>query len=63
MQDYREEVRRARLAVDDPNNLTADMVPGVRTAATYVGTDQCLACHPGAAQSGRHPPTRTLSRR
>ena len=49
MQDYRAEVRQARLAVDDPNNLSADMVPGVRTAATYVGTDQCLDCHPSAA--------------
>ena len=49
MHDYREEVRRTRLAVDDPNNLSADMVPGVRTVATYVGTEQCVACHPGAA--------------
>lgn len=49
MQDYRVEVRHARLAVDDPNNLSADMVPGVRTVATYVGTDKCLACHPSAA--------------
>ena len=46
MQDYREEVRQTKLAVDDPNNLSADMVPGVRTAASYVGTDKCLACHP-----------------
>src|ERR1017187_1450952 len=45
MQSYRDEVRHARLAVDDPNNLSADMVPGVRTVATYVGTDKCLACH------------------
>ena len=49
MQRYREEVRHARLAVDDPNNLSADMVPGVRTVATYVGTDKCLACHETAA--------------
>lgn len=49
MQDYRAEVRRTRLAVDDPNNLSADMVPGVRTVATYVGTDKCLACHPSSA--------------
>lgn len=46
---YREEVRHTRLAVDDPNNLTADMVPGVRAPAAYVGTHQCLGCHPGAA--------------
>ena len=49
MQTYRAEVRHARLAVDDPNNLSADMVPGVRTVATYVGTDKCLACHQAAA--------------
>jgi hypothetical protein len=49
MHDYREEVRRTRLAVDDPDSLSADMVPGVRTVATYVGTKQCLQCHPGAA--------------
>jgi hypothetical protein len=49
MQSYRDEIRRTRLAVDDPNNLAADAVPGVRTAAGYAGTEQCLACHPGAA--------------
>jgi Cytochrome c554 and c-prime len=49
MQSYREEVRHTRLAVDDPNNLTADMVPGVRAADAYVGTEQCLACHKTAA--------------
>ena len=51
MQDYRAEVRHTKLAVDDPNNLSADMVPGVRTAATYIGTDKCLACHPSAAKA------------
>ena len=49
MQTYRGEIRRTRLAVDDPNNLASDAVPGVRTAAGYAGTEQCLACHPGAA--------------
>jgi hypothetical protein len=49
MQSYRDEIGRTRLAVDDPNNLEADAVPGVRTVAAYAGTDQCLACHPGAA--------------
>lgn len=50
MQRYRQEVRHTRLAVDDPNNLAADMVPGVRTVAAYVGTDQCLNCHQNAAK-------------
>jgi hypothetical protein len=64
MQDYRTEVRQTKLAVDDPNSLSADMVPGVRTAATYVGSDKCLACHPGAAAvwaaSGHAQAFRTL---
>jgi hypothetical protein len=49
MQSYREEVRQARLAMDDPDNLRGDMVPGVRTMATYAGTEKCLGCHAGAA--------------
>ena len=49
MQAYRKEVRAARLAVDDPNNLSADMIPGVHTVATYTGTDSCIACHKTAA--------------
>jgi Cytochrome c554 and c-prime len=51
MRDYRAEVRRTSLGVDDPNNLSADMVPGVRTMPTYVGTGKCLACHPSAASA------------
>jgi hypothetical protein len=49
VQGYREEVRHTRLAVDDPGHLSADMVPGVRTVATYVGTEKCTACHQSAA--------------
>ena len=49
MQDYRAQVRGTRLAVDDPDHLAADRVPGVRAAASYVGTGKCLDCHPGAA--------------
>jgi hypothetical protein len=48
-QAYREEVRRTRLAIDDPANATADMVPGVRAAASYVGSDRCVKCHETAA--------------
>ena len=47
--NYRGEVRHTRLAVDDPGNLGEDIVPGVRTAASYVGTETCMSCHPGAA--------------
>lgn len=49
MQDYREEVRHASLSLDDPGHLDADMVPGIRAGAAYVGTEKCLDCHPGAA--------------
>lgn len=45
MQKYRDEIRTTRLAVDDPNYLSADTIPGVRAAAAYVGTEKCLACH------------------
>jgi len=45
VRSYRDEVRNTRLAVDDPNHLSADLVPGVRTLATYVGTEKCAACH------------------
>jgi hypothetical protein len=47
--DYRKEVRHAKLAVDDPENLAAGMIPGVRVSATYVGSEACLKCHPTAA--------------
>lgn len=44
-QAYRDEVRRTALAVDNPANTAADMVPGVRTAAAYVGSQRCVECH------------------
>jgi hypothetical protein len=49
VQDYRKQVRLTKLSVDDPRSLSADMVPGVRTLATYVGTEKCMPCHQGAA--------------
>ena len=44
-QEYRDEVRRTKLAVDDPSKARADMVPGVRVAASYVGSQRCVECH------------------
>lgn len=44
-QAYRDEVRRTYLAVDNATNAAADMVPGVRAVATYVGSQRCLPCH------------------
>ncbi len=49
MRSYRKDIRSARLGVDDAKYLSADTVPGVRTAAAYVGTGTCLSCHPSAA--------------
>ncbi len=46
---YREEVRGAKLAIDDPATLQQDMVPGVKTAAAYIGSESCTACHPTTA--------------
>jgi hypothetical protein len=46
---YRDEVRRTKLAIDDPTTLQQDMVPGVKAAATYSGSASCVACHPGAS--------------
>ncbi len=48
--DYRDEIRRAKLSVDDPANLQANMVPGVKAVAAYVGTPACAGCHPSAAK-------------
>ena len=49
VQAYRKKVRYTKLSVDDPNHLSADMVPDVRTLATYVGSEKCMSCHLTAA--------------
>ncbi|HYR58112.1 MAG TPA: cytochrome c family protein, partial [Chthoniobacteraceae bacterium] len=51
--EYRDEVRRTKLAIDDPATLAQDMVPGVKVAATYAGTESCVACHASAAARWR----------
>jgi hypothetical protein len=47
---YRDEMRSAKLTLDDPANLQGDMVPGVKASATYVGTATCSSCHPSATK-------------
>ncbi len=47
---YRDEIRGAKLAIDDPATLQAGMVPGVKSAATFAGTPSCIECHAGAAK-------------
>ena len=63
-QDYRDEIRRTRLAVDDPANLRDDMIPGVRAAAAYTGSAKCVECHKTAgavwAKSGHAHAFETL---
>jgi hypothetical protein len=49
-QEYRTEIRRTRLDVDDPEKAGADVIPGVRAAASYVGSDRCVDCHASAAE-------------
>lgn len=48
---YRDEVRRTKLAIDDPATLQEDMVPGVRARSTFSGTASCTSCHPQAMQA------------
>ncbi|MGA2864090.1 MAG: multiheme c-type cytochrome [Verrucomicrobiota bacterium] len=66
-QAYRDEVRRTPLAADDPANAAADTVPGVRTAASFVGSPRCVDCHQSAgalwAKSGHARAFATLSDR
>ena len=47
---YRDEVRRTRLALDDPATLQQDMVPGVKATVRFAGSETCLGCHPSAAK-------------
>jgi hypothetical protein len=46
---YRDQIRSARLNIDDSKQLEADEVPGIRNAARYVGTEACIGCHQTAA--------------
>lgn len=46
---YREEVRAATLAIDDPARLQGDLIPGVRVSAAFAGSEACFECHRTAA--------------
>jgi hypothetical protein len=52
--EYRDEIRKTKLEIDQPEKLAADLVPGVKANASFVGSASCLACHAGAAQSWQH---------
>ena len=42
---YRDEIRRTKLAVDDPARLQENMVPGVRQTVSFAGSESCAKCH------------------
>ena len=47
--DYRSEIRRTKLDLDDPAKLGADMIPGVKAGADFAGSESCLGCHAAPA--------------
>lgn len=42
---YRAEVRRTKLAIDEPGRSGSNDVPGVREVAPFAGSESCAACH------------------
>ncbi len=52
--DYRNEIRKTSLSIDDPAHLWANQVPGAHAAATYVGSESCLGCHSSSAIAWTH---------
>src|SRR4029434_5205739 len=49
--EYRDEIRRTKLDIDDPQRLGAELVPGVKNAASYIGSETCVECHVNAGQA------------
>ena len=50
---YRTQVRHTPLAIDSPEHLQENRVPGVHVVASFVGSEACLECHRSAAQVWR----------
>jgi hypothetical protein len=50
---YREEIRHTKLELDEPSGPQADLIPGVKSAALFVGSESCANCHPTAAKIWR----------
>ncbi|MES2924867.1 MAG: multiheme c-type cytochrome [Verrucomicrobiota bacterium] len=48
VREYRSEIRRTPLAIDDPHAVDPNAIPGVSATATYVGSASCQGCHPQA---------------
>jgi hypothetical protein len=51
---YRDQIRQTHLNIDDLRELEANEVPGVRNAAHYTGSTECISCHPSAAKVWDH---------
>ena len=49
--EYRTEIRRTKLEIDDPTHLQRDLVPGVKIAARYAGSESCVECHTTAGNA------------
>jgi hypothetical protein len=45
VREYRSEVRQTPLAIDDPNVVDPNAIPGVATSATFTGSAACKDCH------------------
>jgi hypothetical protein len=43
--EYRNEIRNTPLAIDDPDAVDPNAIPGVAMNATYVGSAICKSCH------------------
>ena len=48
---YRQEIRNTRLRIDDLAEKQDNLVPGIKVAASYAGSESCLGCHPSAAKA------------
>lgn len=48
VREYRSEIRRTPLAIDDAHAVDPNAIPGVSATATYVGSASCQSCHPQA---------------
>ena len=51
---YRAESRTSKFNVDDPARALEGRVPGVRSAADYVGSPACVTCHPSAVAAWKN---------
>lgn len=43
--EYRDEIRRTKLALDDASRAGADSIPGLRAAPAFAGSESCATCH------------------